>query len=158
MSSPVDIFPPLSALLRASLDDLLSPDAETFLDMVADDVVMEFPYTPPSGIPRLDGKAALAAYLPKVAEMFAIDAMSTPVVHRTARTGDTQVDTVILEFSCTGRGVGTGAPYDQDYISVVTVRDGRIARYRDYWNPLIALRAAGGEDAVAAAMNGGGDA
>ena len=30
----------------------------------------------------------------------------------------------------------TGAPYEQSYVSVLTVRDGLIVRYRDYWNPL----------------------
>jgi hypothetical protein len=63
-------------------------------------------------------------------------------------------ETVIVEFSCTGEGVETGAPYDQVYISVVTLREGRIAHYRDYWNPLVVLTALGGTDAAAAAYAG----
>ena len=59
-------------------------------------------------------------------------------------------DTVVIEFTCEGRGVKTGVAYDQAYISVVTLRDGRIARYKDYWNPLVVLAALGGSEAVAA--------
>jgi ketosteroid isomerase-like protein len=33
----------------------------------------------------------------------------------------------------------TGGPYEMSYVVVLTVRDGRIAHYRDYWNPLKAL-------------------
>lgn len=48
MTNQPDQFSSFSSLLRAALDDLLVPDAETFLDMVADDIVMEFPYAPPA--------------------------------------------------------------------------------------------------------------
>jgi ketosteroid isomerase-like protein len=61
---------------------------------------------------------------------------------------------VIFEFSCSGEGVATGAPYNQLYVSVVTLRDGRIAHYRDYWNPLVVLTALGGTEAAAAAYAG----
>ncbi|WP_329258475.1 nuclear transport factor 2 family protein [Actinoallomurus sp. NBC_01490] len=39
-----------------------------------------------------------------------------------------------------GRLVQTGDPFDMTYIAVVTVEDGRITFYRDYWNPLAVLR------------------
>jgi ketosteroid isomerase-like protein len=48
--------------------------------------------------------------------------------------------------------VRTGVAYDQTYISVVTLRDGRIARYKDYWNPLVALAALGGAEALATSI------
>lgn len=64
-------------------------------------------------------------------------------------------ETVVFEFSCTGQGVHTGAPYNQDYISVATLQEGRITRYRDYWNPLVVLTALGGHEAAAAAYAGG---
>ena len=63
-------------------------------------------------------------------------------------------ETVIFEFSCAGAGAKTGEPYNQSYISVVTLRDGRIARYRDYWNPLVVVQALGDPEAAAAAFQG----
>ncbi|MEO0439916.1 MAG: nuclear transport factor 2 family protein [Pseudomonadota bacterium] len=153
MTHQTDPFASFSSLLRAALDDLLEPDAETFLDMVANDIVMEFPYAPPSGVSRVEGKEALAEYLPGAASLITIESMSEPVVHRAQDSG-----IAILEFTCTGHGTETGIAYDQTYISVVTVTDGYITHYRDYWNPLIALRAMGGDDAIAAALKETGDA
>ncbi len=51
----------------------------------------------------------------------------------------TDPETIVAEMRGVGRLVETGAPYDMTYIAVVTVRDGRITNYRDYWNPLAVL-------------------
>ncbi len=153
MANQPDQFSSFSSLLRAALDDLLVPDAETFLDMVADDIVMEFPYAPPAAVPRVEGKAALAEYLAGAAALITIETMSEPVVHRTQ-----DPDIVILEFTCTGHGTETGIAYNQTYISVVTLADGYITHYRDYWNPLVAMRAMGGDEAITAALKETGNA
>ena len=52
-------------------------------------------------------------------------------VHHTERP-----DTIVVEFTGTGRTLRTGEPYRLDYIVVITARDGLITRYRDYWSPL----------------------
>lgn len=44
----------------------------------------------------------------------------------------------------TGHVIETGLPYRQSYISVIETRDGRIVRYKDYWNPLVVKRPLGG--------------
>jgi ketosteroid isomerase-like protein len=136
-------FDSFSDLLRAALADRLSP-ADSLLDMFAEDVIFEFPYAP-EGLPqRLDGVAALEAHLQKLGPLIDFGPMVLGPVHAAG-------DTIIFEFSCNGQGVRTGAPYDQEYISVVTLRDGRIERYRDYWNPTVVLTALGGQDVAAAA-------
>ena len=137
-------FDSFSDLLRAALGDRLAR-SDNLLGMFAEDVIFEFPYAP-EGLPkRLDGVAALDAHLQKLGPLIDFGAMLLGPVH--AEDG-----TVIFEFSCKGRGVRTGAPYDQDYISVVTLRDGRITRYRDYWNPSAVLTALGGSEAAKAAF------
>jgi len=147
MTYQPDSFSSFSELLRAAMGNLLATDASTFLDMVDDEIVMEFPYAPPGALPRVEGKPALAEYLPHAASLITIDSMSEPVVHHTQNP-----NVVILEFTCKGYGTDTGVAYNQTYISVVTLADGYITHYRDYWNPLIALRAMGGDDAIAAAL------
>ncbi|MGK8235023.1 putative PhzA/B-like protein [Roseovarius sp. EC-HK134] len=141
-----DKFDSFSDLLRAALGDRLAP-ADSLLGLFTDDVIFEFPYAP-DGLPkRLDGKAALAAHLEKLGPLLIFGPMELGSVHAAG-------DTVVFEFSCSGTGVNTGAPYNQKYISVVTVREGRIAHYRDYWNPLVVLTALGGTEAAAAAYEG----
>jgi uncharacterized protein len=94
----------------------------------------------------LEGRAALEKHLNGFGEILEIQKMTNLTVHRTHQLG-----VVILEFGCVGQGVKTGEPYNQRYISVITVRDGRITHYRDYWNPLIVLSAVGDADALTTA-------
>jgi ketosteroid isomerase-like protein len=56
---------------------------------------------------------------------------------------------IVTEFTASGVVVATGRPYQLRYIAVLTIRDGRIMHYRDYWNPL-AVRELFGEGLVAA--------
>ena len=40
-----------------------------------------------------------------------------------------------------GRALETGKPYNQQYVVVAQAREGKLAHYREYWNPLIAAEA-----------------
>lgn len=142
MTHTVDLFPSLSEILRKAIGPTMRADALDFLSMCADDIIFEFPYAPDSGVSRLEGKAALAAYLPKVAELVDIEAMELRATYR-----DLESETFIIEFKAIGTSRLNQEPYHQDYISVVELRDGLIARYKDYWNPLIVMQIANsGED------------
>jgi len=139
-------FDSFSGLLRGALGDRLKAGPQV-LDLFTEDVVFEFPYAP-EGLPRrLDGIPALADHLARIGPMLELGEFALHAVHLAD-------ETVVLEFSCQGQGVATGLPYHQDYISVVTLHEGRIARYRDYWNPLVALHALGGAEAAATAYAG----
>lgn len=142
-----DKFDGFTDLLRGALGPKLAP-ADNMLDLFADDVVFEFPFAP-EGLPRrLDGRAALAAHLVKLGPLISFDGFSLKSVYVSDAA-------VTLEFSCSGQGQKTGQPYNQDYVSVVTLSKGLITHYRDYWNPLIVLSALGGADAVNAIYAGG---
>jgi uncharacterized protein len=141
-----DKFDTFSDLLRGALGSRLT-DEQGMADLFTQDVVFEFPYAP-EGLPRrLNGIAALSDHLMRLEPMLKLGECTLHAVHPSD-------DTVIVEFSCTGSGIVTGLPYDQDYISVITLRDGRISHYRDYWNPLVALSALGGAQAAAMAYAG----
>lgn len=132
-------FSSLSALLRHALGDrLLSSDAETLLDMMTEDIVFEFPFPMPSGTRRIEGKTAFEAYLSKVGVALKIETLT---LERTLISEDGA--TAAIEFNGKGSNRTSDARYDQDYVSVLDLRDGKISRYRDYWNPLIAVAALG---------------
>lgn len=139
-----------SAMLRIGLGQKLDRDAHSFVEMVADDVVMEFPYAPSGMVSRLEGKTAIAKHLESLGGMLQFDGMSEPMVH-----ASTDPDLVILEFEGFGKGVETGEAYDQRYISVIRLRNGKIVHYRDYWNPLVVLRALRGSKIVDALIGHG---
>lgn len=127
-----------SDMLKGALGSLVDQEADGFVEMMAPDGVMEFPYAPPGGTTRVEGREALAAYLDGFRGVMAIDSLTEPTVHLTQNP-----NVAILEFGCIGRGLKTGQPYNQRYISVITLKDGKIARYVDYWNPLVGLAALG---------------
>lgn len=133
-----DTMANFAGVLRMALGNNLAPDATTFLAMMAEDGVMEFPYHSAGPALRLTGRAAISAHLANVAGMIEIDGFHDLVVHESREPG-----VFILELNCTGSAVKTGLPYNQRYISVITVKDGHIIRYLDYWNPLILQQALG---------------
>lgn len=126
-----DPFQDFSNMLRDALKGALDPSATNFLEMMAEDGVMEFPYSRPGGVPRVQGRAALRAYLEAIGGKLEFHSISQPIVHQSQEEG-----VFILEFSGTGQAIPSGLPYNQRYISVITVKDGHIVNYRDYWNPL----------------------
>jgi ketosteroid isomerase-like protein len=107
-----------------------------WVDLFTEDGVLEFPYGP-KGFPQsVKGKQELLEYMKNFPEHFKVKfenlhfyAIEDPAL-------------VIAEFTSNGHAISTGKPYNQKYISVVTTTpDGKITRYVDYWNPLVAIEA-----------------
>ncbi|MEU0212777.1 nuclear transport factor 2 family protein [Streptomyces canus] len=127
-TAPADLY-------RHGLKLLLDKDIAAWIDLWDDNGVFEFPFAPDGWPKRLEGKAAIADYMRGYPDH--IDLHDFPYVetHQT-----TAAQTIVVEMRAVGRLVETGSPYDMTYIAVVTVEDGRITRYRDYWNPLVVLQ------------------
>ncbi|MFR9787649.1 nuclear transport factor 2 family protein [Streptomyces sp. MB22_4] len=123
-------------LYRHSLRLLLDKDIPAWVALWAEDGLMEFPFAPEGRPRRLEGKEAIAAYMRPYPDHIDLHDFPDLRIHQT-----TDPETIVVEMRGVGRVVGTGAPYDMTYIAVVTVRDGRITSYRDYWNPLAVLEA-----------------
>lgn len=127
-----------AALLRAALGDNLVPTANSFVEMMAEDGVMEFPYITANEPMRLHGREAVRQHLESLAGLIEIDSFHDLIVHPSQTPG-----VFILQMQCTGTAVTTGLPYNQRYISVITVAGGHIVNYLDYWNPLVVAAALG---------------
>ena len=142
-----DAVQSFSEMLRAALGERLHAGVRSFVDMLAAEAVMEFPYAP-EGLPRrLNGRTAIQAHLGHLSSMIAFNRVGGATVHAG---GDPEM--VVLEFEGFGRGVSTGAVYEQRYVSLIRLRHGEIVHYPDYWNPLPVLRALRG-DAFAETLN-----
>ena len=46
-----------------------------------------------------------------------------------------------MEMTINGTATQTGRPYNQRYVVVAETKDGKLAHYREYWNPLISAEA-----------------
>lgn len=130
--SPVEVF-------HRALHAIGSGDVQAWLDLCTDDVVFEFPFAPAERPSRVEGKQTLDGYLRAVPSRVQFDGLANLETHQTVNP-----DVAVIEMTARGRIKDTGAPYEMSYVVVLTVRDGRIAHYRDYSNPLKALDASTG--------------
>ena len=129
------------AMLHRVLGDRLKNGAETVPDMFATDGVLEYPFALPGLDTPVAGRDAIVANFERIRKLLRIDGV-TDVAEIATR----DPDTVVLEFSGFGEGVKTKEVYDQRYISVIRLREGRIVRYKDYWNPIAFVRAVKGSE------------
>jgi ketosteroid isomerase-like protein len=115
-------------LLRAGREQ----DAAMFVELMAPDGYIEWPYRPP-GVPgRVRGRTEIHEFLTASAAPFIrIDEHRDVVLHET-----TDPEVIIVEYAAHGTVVETGAPYQQMVIAVFRIRNGQILSYRDYLNPL----------------------
>jgi ketosteroid isomerase-like protein len=104
---------------------------EHFFDTIAEDALFEFLYDFP-GWPRLiRGRADLVDKFSGYGDNIRLHASGGLVVHRSV---DPRV--VILEYEVHGKTVATGVPYDNRFISVITIESEKIVRWRDYMDSL----------------------
>lgn len=128
-------------IIERFLQCLLEKDIDGWAELWDEHGAIEFPFGPPGYPRRVEGKAALHAYMKNFPEQLEIKAFSGVKLYPTL---DPEV--TILEFACEGRAIATGRPYNQSYIAVVETRGGKLTLYRDYWNPMVALEAMGTMD------------
>ncbi|GLW59042.1 nuclear transport factor 2 family protein [Kitasatospora phosalacinea] len=130
----------LQDLFARSVQLLADGKIEEWVDLFAEDGVLEFPYPAWGFPPRMQGRAELLAQMGLFGQQLEVE-FSAPEFYPTAGDG-----LVIAAFTgeCTLRA--TGGRYHQTYLSVVRFdAQGRIAHYRDFWNPWLVMEAAGGE-------------
>jgi uncharacterized protein len=123
---------PFFSIVIQGLEGLV--DGEHFWDAVADDAVFEFLYRFPGWPRRLESRAAYMTAL----EGYGMDLHSADglVVHLTRDPG-----VIVLEYEVHGTARSTGKAYDNCFCSIVSIRDRKIVRWRDYMDSLAPVRA-----------------
>lgn len=142
---PAARTPAEQALLRnlELLEDGKIPD---WVNLFTPDGVLEFPYAPPGWPDRFQGHAALLDHMRKFPEHLSVtfsDIRFHPV---------SDPEFVIAEFEGAGTVLSSGLAFRQSYLSLIWTEDGRITRYRDFWNPLRLMEALGGAEAATRAV------
>ena len=118
------------------LEYLSAGQIKEWVDLFIEDGVLEFPYGPADFPKLVQGKTDLYGYMKNFPEHF-------KVKFKNLRFHSTEEPTlVIAEFESSGYAISTGNPYLQKYISVVTTdTEGKIIKYVDFWNPMVAIEA-----------------
>ncbi|ADO56429.1 MULTISPECIES: nuclear transport factor 2 family protein [Paenibacillus] len=124
------------AVMHKFTSNLLEENMEQWISLFDDNAVFEFPYAPKHFVQVLQGKAAIYEYIKEFPSILRIQHFSSPTIHTT-----TDPSLFVAEFASEAQAVSTGKPYNQTYISVIKLKNGKISHYKDYWNPLVALEA-----------------
>jgi ketosteroid isomerase-like protein len=111
-------------------------DGEHYFDTIADDALFEFRYDFPGYPKTVRGRANLMALYSGYGNNITLHRADGLVVHPSK---DSRV--VILEYEVHGTVLATGALYDNRFISVVTIENRKIIRWRDYMDSLAAWTA-----------------
>jgi ketosteroid isomerase-like protein len=127
---------PFFRVIEEGLNGLAGPGH--FFDLLADDVVFEYVITVPGYPRRVQGRAAVAELYRPYGDALVLDRCYDLAVHHDPAQG-----TVVLEYASQGRVVANGAPYRNRYISVATLRDREVVRWRDYLDPVAVFDALG---------------
>ena len=104
---------------------------DAMLDLFDQAVIFEFPFISKQHPKQIEGREALQQHLEMLETMLVITSFTKPIIHVSA---DSPV--FFAQFEGSGTLLADGKPYEQQYISVVELKDGKIVRYQDYWNPL----------------------
>jgi ketosteroid isomerase-like protein len=113
----------MPALCDNKLDDLL--------DQCTADVVFEYPFAPAGRPRRLQGRDAVKNYLASIYAHIRIERVEQLTIHQTVTP-----TVAVAEFTVAVRVGEASTTVSASYVGILTIRDGLISHYRDYWNPL----------------------
>lgn len=128
-------------LVRAYTDALNTWDIDTMRDLSTEDVVFELPFRPPTFERETVGREAYMDVLAQARDHM-IDG-SENLHDLTLDTLASDPDTVIATYK-SDMLLRSGVRYVNEYISRFVCRDGKIARFVEYYDSIILFRALGG--------------
>jgi ketosteroid isomerase-like protein len=111
-------------------------EGEHYYDTIADDAEFEFLYRFPGWPEVIRGRENLIAAYSGYGNSIVLEKGDGLAVHHDRGGG-----VVILEYQVRGKAVKTGAAYDNRFVSIVTIKNRKIVRWRDYMDSLAAWQA-----------------
>jgi len=114
---------------------------DEWIELWAEDGILEFPYAPEGRKPVYRGKAEILSYMKNALGRIKIEGIESS---RTFAMQDPEIS--VAEVAIRGQALKTGKPYNQKYVVFFETKNGKLAHYREYWNPLTTIDAYGGRD------------
>jgi ketosteroid isomerase-like protein len=111
-------------------------NGEHYYDAIADDAQFEFLYRFPGWAAVIRGRDNLIAAYSGYGNNIVLEKGDGLALHH-----DKEHDVITLEYQAHGTAVKTDAPYDNRFVSIVTIENRKIVRWRDYMDSLAAWQA-----------------
>lgn len=127
---------PFFRIIREGLGGLVQ--GEDYFDMLADDVVFEYIISVPGYPRRLEGRQSIIDLYSGYDRYMSVRSADNLRAYR-----DPEASVVVLEYEVHGESVQTGRPYDNRFVSIITIEDGKITHWRDYLDPIAVFEATG---------------
>lgn len=115
----------------AALGSRLVPGLATFPDLFTDDGVIEVPFDGDGTTAPIGGRHAVTAMVRALDGVLRFDEVTFSAVH------DSPPATVVCEYQALLHRADLGGRYRRRYVSVLTLREGRIAQLREYGGPFL---------------------
>lgn len=141
----------IQQLVQKYMSLLSQQNWNEWIDLWADDGVLEFPFAPAGRQSRYVGKADILDYMKAVIVRMAGRVKSEGLDYFRARAMSDPA-MICLEMGIKGRVLENGAPYHQKYVSIIEMKEGKLSLYREYWNPIVSMDTNGGREAWTAAF------
>jgi uncharacterized protein len=119
-------------------------DGEDYFDLLAADVVFEYVISVPGYPRRVEGRQNIIDLYSNYADYMTVHTADDLRVY-----WDPEASVVVLEYEVHGESVQTGRPYNNRFVSIVTVKDRKVTHWRDYLDPIAVFDAAGWPDTPA---------
>jgi ketosteroid isomerase-like protein len=127
---------PFFRIIQKGLEGWAS--GEDYFDLLADDVVFEYVISVPGYPRRVKGRKKVIDLYSDYDDYMTIRAADNLRVYR-----DSEASTIVLEYEVHGKSAQTGRPYNNCFVSIVTVKDNKVTHWRDYLDPIAVFDAAG---------------
>jgi uncharacterized protein len=124
------------AIIREGLKGLA--DGEDYFDLLLDDVVVEYVISVPGYPSRVKGRQSVIDLYSGYDDYMTVHSADNLRVYR-----DPEASVAVLEYEVHGESVLTGRPYNNRFASIITVKDGKVAHWRDYLDPIAVFDASG---------------
>jgi uncharacterized protein len=128
------------AVVRRYIDAINAWDFDAKRALLAEDAVFEMPYAPDGFERRIVGRDNIIAFVETIPAI--IDAENLHDVH--LETYNSDPGEIVAEYKSDMVIKPHGAEYRNEYVSRFTVRDGRITRFAEYYDPIRLVVALGG--------------
>jgi ketosteroid isomerase-like protein len=120
------------------LELLKAQDWDKWIDLWADDAILEFPFAPDNRPSVYRGKQDILTYMSSTTKSIVVDSVAglkiSPML---------DPDNLVIELAINGHLISNGAIYNQRYVTFFEFESGKIKHYREYWNPVVSIEAYG---------------
>jgi uncharacterized protein len=130
---------PFFRIIREGLKGLAKGD--DYFDLLADDVIFEYVISVPGYPKRVQGRQSIIDLYSGYDDYMRVHSADNLRIYR-----DPETSIVVLEYEVHGESVQTGRPYNNRFVSIITVANTKVVHWRDYLDPIAVFEATGWPD------------